>query len=400
MTRLPPALRPLWPVARNIHRHASRTGRLVGRLSGGSAPNATPAVATYSARATAQQEPANVSFHELPSEPTARRAEPNGSPEPIRFWSEVNDPPLDGRFVLEVAQGRLIGEFAALVTPDGRLDVETSPYWGRTWREHPIFLRPRLPETMAVEGTVLSLASAGSSRNYYHSLLDALPRWGLAREAFRDLGPDAIVVGHTSPWDRQLVSMLGLDRYRLIPPGTHVQAERLIVPALGNRDGLVPQWITNWLRRALPPQDVRHRPRRIYVTRGDQPRTRRYVLERELLDALRPLGFVSFDPGAHGVQDQIDTFAAADVVVAPHGAGLSNLNFSPEGVRVLEMFAPRYLNPTYWAITSNVAESRYRYLIAEPADPDRPVRKMLGVQNDIDIPVSRVLATVEELLES
>ena len=43
--------------------------------------------------------------------------------------------------------------------------------------------------------------------------------------------------------------------------------------------------------------------------------------------------------------EQVDAFAAAQVVVAPHGAALGNLVFCPPGVRVLELFAPRDVNP-------------------------------------------------------
>ena len=142
------------------------------------------------------------------------------------------------------------------------------------------------------------------------------------------------------------------------------------------------------------------RSRRIYVTRGDQPHTRRYEQERDLVAALSTQGFTVVDPGSLSVQDQIDTFAAADVVVAPHGAGLVNLSFAPAGVRVLELFAPRYLNAGYWAITSNVPDSRYRYVVADPVDPTRSLARMQHVQDDVSIPVPRVLDALEELLAS
>ena len=66
---------------------------------------------------------------------------------------------------------------------------------------------------------------------------------------------------------------------------------------------------------------------------------------------------------AHSVQEQIDHFAGAEVVVAPHGAALANLVFCRPGVRVLELFAPRYVNPCYWTIADNIAAARYRYLV-------------------------------------
>lgn len=360
-----------------------------------------PRTASPSSAETARHEPDAVRVHVGGPATHVRRPVPAGRPAGLRFWDEVRDLDVPARFVLEVADGHLVGEYAATVTPGGVLDLQTSPYFGiRGWREHPIYLRPRLPAPQQLAGTTLSLASPASGRNYYHSIMDTLPRWGLLQEAMPGVRPDRIVISHRTRWDQQLVAMLGLDQIELVEPVKHLslRAERLLVPSLDNQQTLAPPWITSWLRTALPPRDVQGRPRRIYVTRGDVPQTRRLVREAELLPHLERLGFVRFDPGAVSVQEQIDHFAAAEVVVAPHGAGLVNLNFAPEGVRVLELFAPRYLNPGYWSITDNIPDSVYRYLVAEPVEPDRPERRMNRVQNDIDLSPQSVLAAVEELL--
>ncbi len=168
---------------------------------------------------------------------------------------------------------------------------------------------------------------------------------------------------------------------------------------MGAPAGAVPRpWVSAGLRTHLPARDVRDKPRRLYVTRGDRPNTRRYVQEDALLPHLERQGFVRVDPGTMSVQEQIDHFAAAEVVVAPHGAGLVNLTFAPPGVRVLELFAPRYLNPGYWAIVDNVPDSRYRYVVAEPVDRLRSERAMQGVQDDVDLPADVVLEELEHLL--
>ena len=403
MTRLPPALMPLWPAAKRAHRTATRGVGVVARAVGDGGPRSVPTRVSTSSRATADAEPGHVRLHEVGEPLDLVRDVPLGRPGGLRFWDDVRVLRRPSRSVLEVEGGRLVGESAATITPDGTLDLETSHYFGiRRPTEHPVHLRLRLPEPEEVTGTVLSLASHASARNYYHSLMDALPRWGLFRELFPGERPERVVVGHTSPWDRQLVSMTGLDRFVLVEPTSalHLRAERLLVPAVDNQSTLAPPWVTAWLRAHLPARDVAGRPRRLYVTRGDRPNTRRYVQEAALLPHLERQGFVRFDPGAVSVQEQIDTFAAADVVVAPHGAGLVNLNFAPEGVRVLELFAPRYLNPGYWAITDNVPGSTYRYVVAEPVEPDRPERAMNRVQADVDVPVEVVLDALSDLLSA
>lgn len=403
MTRLPPALMPLWPAAKRAHRAATRVVGVAARAVGDGGPRSVPARISTTSRATAAAEPGDVQVHETGDPLEVVRDAPTGRPGGLRFWDDVRTLRRPPRSVLEVRDGRLVGESAATLTPHGTLDLETSPYFGiRRPTEHPVHLQLRLPEPEHVPGTVLSLASHASGRNYYHSLMDALPRWGLFQELFPGVRPDRVVVGHASRWDAQLVAMTGLDAFPLVQPTSrlHLRADRLLVPTIDNHSTLAPPWVTRWLRANLPPRDVDDRPRRLYVTRGDRPHTRRYVQERALLEQLEPQGFVRFDPGAASVQDQIDHFAAAEVVVAPHGAGLVNLSFAPEGVKVLELFAPRYLNPGYWAITENVPGSTYRYLVAEPVEPNRPERDMNRVQADVDIPVAVVLDALEELLSA
>ena len=105
---------------------------------------------------------------------------------------------------------------------------------------------------------------------------------------------------------------------------------------------------------------------------------------------LRPL-----DPGALGVQEQIDLFAGAEVVVAPHGAALANLVFCPPGVRVLELFHPRYVNPCYWAIADNPGAD-YRYLVC--GRDGRPAGSpMHGVLSDILAPPAAFTRALDEV---
>lgn len=401
MTRLPPSLQPLWPAAKVAHRAATRTVGRASRAAGVGGDRAVPATALPTSRQTRDAEPDHVRLHvNAPSE-TVRRPLASGGPGPMAVWEEAQVLEVPERFVLAVDHGRLVGDYAATITPGGILDLETSPYFGiRSWREHPLYLRPRLPETAHLFGTTVSLASPASTRNYYHSLMDTLPRWAMLTATLPDVRPHQLVVSHRNRWDAELAALVGLDRFTLVEPVKHlaVDTDTLLVPSLTNRGNLAPPWITEWLRNALPPRDVADRPRRLYVTRGSVPNTRRLVHEDEAWPRLERMGFTRFDPGSVSVQEQIDHFAAAEVVVGAHGAALANLTFAPPGVRVLEMFAPRYVDPGYWSITSNIEDSTYRYLVADPVEPDRPQRRMNRVQDDVEVSADRVLAAVEELL--
>ncbi len=305
--------------------------------------------------------------------------------------------------MLELTEGAVLSRHAAVVTAGGRLDRETSHYFGTSgWREHPVFLNPRPREAEHVEGTLLVLAARATGDNYYHFLIDALPRVGILEQALPGAldRVDAVLVDGGTRYQRELVGLLGLDRHRLLQPrrGLHLRADRLLVPSLPNVSTIVAPQTTAWLRDALPPRTTNGLPERLYVTRGTTPHTRRVVREEELRARLVRRGFTVLDPGRLSVQEQIDHFAAARVVVAPHGAALTNLSFCRPGVRMLELFAPGYLNPGYWSILSNIEQSRYRYLVGPTARPPRPGSRMRGVMHDIDLDPAVVDEAIDDLL--
>ena len=215
----------------------------------------------------------------------------------------------------------------------------------------------------------MSLACRGGAGNYYHFLLDVLPRWGILQESLPGLEPDRLYVPCGTSYEKELLALTGLDRYDLVATGKHraVSADHLLVPSMPNPFEVAPTWMVEWVRAQLPPDRTDDKPRRLYVTRGSGPNTRRLVDEESLWPRLEQRGFVRIDPGTLSVRDQIDHFAAADVVVGLHGAALTNLVFLKPGARVLDLFAPGYVKHCYWAICDGIPDVTYQYLVGSRA---------------------------------
>jgi capsular polysaccharide biosynthesis protein len=382
---------------------AHRLGaRSVGAVSRRTSRNpALPRTATLSSRESANLEPGSVRHHVASEATKVSRPLASGSPADHWYFGTILEHEVPETFVLDIDRGTLVGPHVAVVTPGGRLDYETSHYFGlKDWREHPVFLNPAPKAPQEIDGTLLVLAARATVGNYYHFLMDALPRLGILEEALPDVRPDSYLVDTSTRYHRELVGLLGLDPARLRAParGVSLRPERLLVPSLPNASTLAAPATTAWLNQHLPPVDVRDKPELLYITRGHTKHTRRVVREQELLQRLTKRGFVTLDPGTVSVQEQIDHFAAARVIVAPHGAALTNLNFCKPGVRLLELFAPGYLNPGYWSIVSNIEDSKYRYLVAPTPKPPRPGAKLLGVMHDIDLDPSAVEDALDDLL--
>ncbi|KRF20976.1 hypothetical protein ASG90_00735 [Nocardioides sp. Soil797] len=414
MSRLPNWLEPAFPQVKRAHRFATRRMGALTRALGPGAASAGPAasagsrprlpwIGTESVEETARLDPA-ADVHLLASAHPAPRQEPQGH----WFWRGLGDYEEPRRFLLEIEDGLVVGDYAAHVTPRGVLDYETSEYYGvKGWREHPIHLRPRMPQVTDVDGSLLSLATRGTGGNYFHFVTDLLPRWGVFQEALErglvDAMPDHFLLSRGSRYQEQFLDKLGLTHVSTVPPlrDRAWRAAHLIVPSMTNPDTMMPPWSTQWLARTFPPSAAASTlPSRIYITRGTAKNTRRLVNEEEIFSVLARHGFVKIDCGALTVQEQIDHFTAASVIVAPHGAALTNLNFCSPGVRILELFAPRYLNKCFWAIASNVPESTYAHLVGTSARPIREGNPMGGVQDDITVPVADFTAALDALLDS
>ena len=86
-----------------------------------------------------------------------------------------------------------------------------------------------------------------------------------------------------------------------------------------------------------------------------------------MLDVLQPLGFERILLAELSTADQIQAFSEAEVIVGPHGAGLSNLVFSTRETRVFEFFAPTYHFPRCYGGLAELCGHRYFELIGEGA---------------------------------
>lgn len=106
------------------------------------------------------------------------------------------------------------------------------------------------------------------------------------------------------------------------------------------------------LLAALRPPEAA-RPKRIFLRRGPT-RTRQIEGEDALAQGLAELGFVSFVGRWSNLAEQIALFAEAEVVVALHGAGMSNILFARPDALLVEIMAAdaRKTIALHWAASA------------------------------------------------
>ena len=217
--------------------------------------------------------------------------------------------------------------------------------------------RPRqTPHTVAVLTT-------GPNHNYYHWLLEAIPRLDLYERS--GLPIDRYYAPIHSRFQRETLALLGIPREQIVPATrhTHLAPARLVVSSFhGNLSRVKTDFL---FRRLTAHVGLWAGPSpRIFISRGSRG-VRSIVNEREVLRVLRPLGFERLRLEGMPLAKQIAVFSRAECVVGPHGAGLTNLTFCRPGTKVVEIGTP--YRP--WACFYEIAHHRgldYHLHMASP----------------------------------
>jgi capsular polysaccharide biosynthesis protein len=395
--RLPARLRPLFPYLKPMFVQATRmaapTNQLVSRVRGGRLPQGVVPTLEEAALSTGGR------YAEARVAEVVPRPPMTGLPVgmPLTDTSEGEAFPAIG--VAELPDGRVLGPHRAVVSGRGDLVQEVSWYFGtRRPREHPLFLHPSPEPPLRVEGRLGVLAARGDA-NYYHYLLDVIVRLGVLEQTPSVPPPDRWYAAASGPpFQRQLLELAGIPAEAVVDAGEHphVAADLLVVPAVPAMREVDPPWALDWLRaRLLPRVDPVGPRQRVYVTRTHAANSRVVVNDEEVTALLESRGFVSIDPGAMSVTEQIRTFANAEIVVGAHGAALANLIFVAPGSAVVELFPAGCLLADFSRLVSGIPDLRYRYLSA-PGKPPRRGRAAALVR-DIEVDVPALTRLLDEL---
>ncbi len=208
-----------------------------------------------------------------------------------------------------------------------------------------VALRPR--PRRRLKGPHISLL-AGNTGNYFHALMDGVFRLSALRDDHWQAASGLLHPGNAVA-QRAMLDLLGLRSglARLEVDGDEaLEIDALIFPwtvyGLSSFHPCVSAFFDRISARVSGDGDF---PRRFYVDRSGSPH-RGLVNEAEVIAALAPLGFVSVRPERLSVADQVRLFRGASAIVAPHGAGLTNLGFCRPGCPVVELHMENYV---HWA---------------------------------------------------
>ncbi|HEY9689346.1 MAG TPA: glycosyltransferase 61 family protein [Coleofasciculaceae cyanobacterium] len=309
-------------------------------------------------------------------------------------------------YTVELPHGRAWGDnlCSVVFNAQGRVITDCSTGYSEI-----VASSSHLPPPEYFAGTVAFLATRWGKVTYFHWMFDVLPRLEvLRRSGFDWESIDQFVVNlYELPFQHQSFERLNIPLEKVIAcchtewfgsvdpvPGRipHLTADRLLVPAIPElRIYRGARWAHQFLRDTfLEPARQQRFPDRIYITRRSAA-YRHVVNDAAVVAALEALGFRAIDPAQLPLVDQAAAFAAAKVIVAVHGAGLTNLVFSQPGTKVIEIFQPSHRQNTYWLL-SNLGGLEHYHLTADLAPG---ADQTTAVQQNIVINLDRLKAVLK-----
>jgi capsular polysaccharide biosynthesis protein len=265
----------------------------------------------------------------------------------------------------------LMGPFGFVVLPQGLLIRQSAVNLDGASLEYAYgHFKGQLPGThipwASVDAAVFSVNSY-SSNNYFHFLTDCLGQlhW---RERVPMLSNAKLVVsGYTREDETHLpfiggaMTAVGLKGSEIQPTdGTLTFCRRVIFP---KRDTGMSPWKAATLRKLFGVEGRARGRKRIYVARGAALR-RRVLNEAAVEKLLAGHGFVSVNPGALSISEQVALFADAEIVAGPHGAGLTNAVFMAPGGAVIELTHHQRVVWTYHEV-AGAAGHAYACVVAD-----------------------------------
>jgi len=247
----------------------------------------------------------------------------------------------------------------AVIDARDRLLHEFSQGWDETARGYNYaFEQIRLHRPHVLHGRSLLLDARTHSQNYFHWLIEAMPRIAFAQNVGWALADfDHVLVSNPKrPFHQETLALAGINPAKVVDTAIHPHVECDILVAVSDLRMFAYDASIVALKKLFAAQLEKCNKgerAKIFVSRSDANH-RLLLNEEEVFSELRPLGFERVMLGALSITEQAALFAQAKIVVSLHGAALANLVFCQRGTTIVEIHHPNYTLGLYWQMAERL----------------------------------------------
>ena len=227
------------------------------------------------------------------------------------------------------------------------------------------------------KGTLFALIQDASENNYAHWLIDILPRLKIfeinnsIEKIDYFLLPEIKYNYHYETLERLNIP---LNKVLSDKRNRHIESETLIVTdhpwyknaTIYNEMNNVPEWIVLWLReKFLKEAEYKNLGKKIYIDRSDSLFNHcKIINSSDVWKFLEKKGFTKIKLTEINFKNQVGLFNSANVIIGPHGAGLSNIIFSNPETKIIEI-KPENNNNEFFSTISEINNLNYKKIISK-----------------------------------
>lgn len=197
------------------------------------------------------------------------------------------------------------------------------------------------------------------SENYYHWLIDIITKFENV-ENFHDEYPVVIINGFSRGFHKETLEHFS-SKFRFIETSNeHIYKVKnlLLNKLVGTNSEKI-----NYLRKIYLPKVNFFKEKNIYISRANDKK-RIIKNEKELILLLKQFDFKIVHLENLKFQEQVNLFYNANCILAPHGAGLTNLVFSNKDCSIIEILPDKKINNyTMYQEISKILGFNYKNII-------------------------------------
>lgn len=200
-------------------------------------------------------------------------------------------------------------------------------------------------DTKHFNSIVIDLTSLGSAL-FSFWLLDALPKLKLLEKYISSNDSISIIVNHNSDFVKESLETFGYCDVNLIRRNGskfNFSADKLIVPKPIRKNRFTPKWALNYIRSSFTGElgSSREVGNRVYISR-QKSHGRKIINHDDFDKIIGKYNFKTVFAEDLSLQEMVKIVCHSEIIISPHGAGLSNTLFSPTNTKVIELFGAHY----------------------------------------------------------
>lgn len=256
-------------------------------------------------------------------------------------------------YIYSLSNGCIIGQMGLVYDFNKRSYIDESSKEWVTNLENSAFTNAfNLSPKTLLKGITLSFLSLGADGGFYHFLFESLTKVDLYKNILKN-ADHYLFNGPVTDWKLKWLNKANIDVSKIIwvDDGGHYRCEQLLFTNKLVYDQQLDNWCVTTLKNLFNVNEEHstNAEKIIWITRRDSG-ARNLIWEEEIFKQFKNIE--SVDLTTLNADETIAKLNNATHIIAPHGAGLSNIYLSKPGTKILELLEKdTFFQPCYYRLS-------------------------------------------------